>query len=92
LVGPQFSFHLYRKFITMSSLYPEPNKIPSGSYKYALKSLLLGALYLGVQQIAVMYFYPSYLLTKEYASMPFIKRLAYMWMAGKFAFTKVSKN
>jgi lysophospholipid acyltransferase 5 len=90
LIGPQFSFHLYRKLITMS-LYPDANKIPIGSFKCTLKSILLGALYLGVQQIAVMYFYTSYLLTKEYASMSFIKRLAYMWMAGKFAFTKVRK-
>jgi lysophospholipid acyltransferase 5 len=88
LVGPQFSFNLYRKFITVS-LYPDASNIPVGSYRYALKSFLLGALYLGVQQIAVGYFPMSYLLTKEYASKPFIERIMYMWFAGKFSFTKV---
>ncbi|RIA99553.1 MBOAT, membrane-bound O-acyltransferase family-domain-containing protein [Glomus cerebriforme] len=87
LIGPQFSFHLYRKFITMT-LYADANNIPTGSYRYALKSFLLGALYLGVQQIAVGFFPMSYLLTKEYAAKPFINRLAYMWMAAKFSFTK----
>jgi lysophospholipid acyltransferase 5 len=89
LVGPQFSFNLYRKFITMN-LYPDPKNVPAGTYRYALKSFLLGALYLGVQQIAVGFFPMSYLLTEEYAAKPFIKRLAFMWMAGKFSFTKVN--
>ncbi|CAG8511917.1 13203_t:CDS:2 [Dentiscutata heterogama] len=66
LIGPQFSFHLYRKFITMS-LYPDPTNIPSGSYWYALKSFLLGALYLGVQQVGAGYFPQYYLITAEYA-------------------------
>ncbi|RGB34989.1 MBOAT, membrane-bound O-acyltransferase family-domain-containing protein [Rhizophagus diaphanus] len=87
LIGPQFSFNLYRKFITMN-LFPDPNNIPTGSYRYALKSFLIGALYLGVQQIAVGFFPMSYLLTKEYAAKSLIQRLAYMWMAGKFSFTK----
>ncbi len=91
LVGPQFSFHLYRKFITMS-LYPDANNIPTGSNKYALKSFLLGVLYLGIHQIGAGFFPTSYLLTKEYAARPFFGRLFYMWMAGKFAFTKVRKN
>ncbi|GBB90299.1 hypothetical protein RclHR1_01720020 [Rhizophagus clarus] len=87
LVGPQFSFHLYRKFVTMT-LYPDPKSIPAGLYRNALKSFILGALYLGVQQVAAVIFPISYLLTEEYAAKPFIKRLAYMWMAGKFSFTK----
>ncbi|CAG8448610.1 24421_t:CDS:2 [Dentiscutata erythropus] len=66
LIGPQFSFHLYRKFITMS-LYPDPTNIPSGSYWYALKSFLLGALYLGMQQVGAGYFPQYYLITAEYA-------------------------
>ncbi|CAG8776900.1 5091_t:CDS:2, partial [Acaulospora morrowiae] len=87
LIGPQFSFHLYRKFLTVS-LYPDASNVPPGSYKSALKSLTLGALYLGVHQIAVGYFPTSYLITPEYAAKPFIKRLAIMWCAGKFSFTK----
>ncbi|CAG8507532.1 14464_t:CDS:2 [Funneliformis caledonium] len=87
LIGPQFSFHLYRKLITMS-LYADVNNIPSGSYKCALKSFFIGALYLGIQQIGVGFFPMSYLLTKEYAASPFFERLICMWFAGKFAFTK----
>ncbi|CAG8494023.1 14894_t:CDS:2 [Acaulospora colombiana] len=87
LTGPQFSFHLYKKFLTVS-LYPDINNIPPGSYKSALKSLVLGALYLGAYQIGAGYFPTSYLITKEYAARPFIERLAIMWCAGKFSFTK----
>ncbi|RHZ44641.1 hypothetical protein Glove_714g4 [Diversispora epigaea] len=86
LIGPQFSFHLYRKFLT-ASVFPI-NKIPSGSYRAALKSLTLGALYLGAYQIGAAYFPIEYLITKEYAANPFYQRLIIMWFTGKFAFTK----
>ncbi|KAG9304485.1 hypothetical protein G9A89_020049 [Geosiphon pyriformis] len=87
LVGPQFSFSLYKKFITFS-IYPNPNNIPSGSYSHALKSFLLGATYLGVAQIGNGVFPMSYLITKEYAAKNLIERLAFMWFAGKFTFSK----
>ncbi|CAG8571176.1 10748_t:CDS:2 [Racocetra persica] len=87
LIGPQFSFHLYRKFITMS-LYPDPINIPRGSYWFSLKSFLLGALYLGVQQVGSGYFPQSYLLTAEYAAKPFIHKLIIMWWTGKFILSK----
>ncbi|CAJ0909650.1 10256_t:CDS:2 [Entrophospora sp. SA101] len=85
LIGPQFSFHLYRKFITMS-IFPDANKIPPGSYKHALKCFTLGALYLLVRQIGAGSFPASYLLTDEYLNLPFFKRLLIMWATGKFAF------
>ncbi|CAG8488359.1 15584_t:CDS:2 [Cetraspora pellucida] len=87
LIGPQFSFHLYRKFITMS-LYPDPSNIPPRCYWFALKSFLLGALYLGVQQVGSGYFPQSYLLTAEYAAKPFIHKLIIMWWTGKFILSK----
>nr|CAG8433890.1 8260_t:CDS:2 [Entrophospora candida] len=87
LIGPQFSFHLYRKFITMS-IFPDANKIPPGSYKHALKCFTLGALYLLVRQIGAGSFPASYLLTDEYLNLPFFKRLLIMWATGKFAFSK----
>ncbi|CAG8552738.1 2023_t:CDS:2 [Racocetra fulgida] len=87
LIGPQFSFHLYRKFITMS-LYPDPINVPRGSYWFALKSFLLGALYLGVQQVGSGYFPQAYLLTAEYAAKPFIHKLIIMWWTGKFILSK----
>ncbi|CAG8580776.1 573_t:CDS:2 [Gigaspora rosea] len=89
LIGPQFSFHLYRKLITMS-LYPDPTNIPPGSYWHALKSFLLGALYLGVQQVGAGYFPQYYLVTAEYANKPFIHKIIIMWWTGKFILSKVS--
>ncbi|CAG8439294.1 11441_t:CDS:2 [Ambispora gerdemannii] len=87
LTGPQFSFSLYRKFITFS-VYPNPTSIPSGSYKSALKCFLLGAIYLGVYQIAAGFFPITYLITEEYAARTFWEKLAFMWCAAKFSFTK----
>ncbi|KAF0411976.1 MBOAT-domain-containing protein [Gigaspora margarita] len=87
LIGPQFSFHLYRKFLTMT-LFPDATRIPSGSYKSAMKSLFLGALYLGVYEIGSGYFPASYLITADFASKPFINRLMIMWWVGKFSLTK----
>ncbi|CAG8469971.1 340_t:CDS:2 [Gigaspora margarita] len=87
LIGPQFSFHLYRKFITMS-LYPDPTNVPPGSYWHALKSFLLGALYLGVQQVGAGYFPQYYLVTAEYANKPFIHKIIIMWWTGKFILSK----
>ncbi|CAG8555964.1 1049_t:CDS:2 [Ambispora leptoticha] len=87
LIGPQFSFKLYRKFITFS-IYPNPTSIPSGSYKFALKCFLLGAIYLGAHQIAAGFFPINYLITEEYSARPFWEKLAFMWFATKFSFTK----
>lgn len=88
LIGPQFSFHLYRKFLT-ATIFPNINNIPYGSYRAALKSLTLGALYLGVYQIGAAYFPLDYLISNEYAARPFYQRLVIMWFTGKFSFTKV---
>ncbi|CAG8607359.1 5216_t:CDS:2 [Paraglomus occultum] len=87
LTGPQFSYHLYQTFINMRS-YPDPSRIPRGSYKHAFQCIAGGAIYLLVSQIGQMFFPQYVLVSEEFAKWDTLHRFVYFWMVGKFAFSK----
>ncbi|MCS4558987.1 hypothetical protein L9G74_21440, partial [Shewanella sp. C32] len=56
--------------------------------RYVLRCLGLGILYLLAQQVIGSQYPTSYLLTPEYAELPFLKRIFIMTVSGKFVFGK----
>jgi len=101
LAGPQFSFHRYSRFITCDLFKLPPAltttkeneekvkvKIPPAT-SYAIKSYLGGLLYMGLTQVAQMYFPTQYIITPEFASLPLWKRWGIMWLTGKTVLMKV---
>lgn len=92
LVGPQFSFSLYRKFITFDN-YAElsPNdlqKSKKAQMDYMYRCVATGLTYLLVQQLIGSQYPTSYLLTPEFASLNIFKRLVTFWICGKMVYNK----
>lgn len=91
LVGPQFSFSLYNKWIndTGSSLTSEQKEERDRAQTlYIWRSAILAFLYLGLQQTIGATYSTSYLLTEEFQSFCFFKRIVIFTIAGKFAYNK----
>ncbi|KAF9435032.1 Lysophosphatidylcholine acyltransferase 3 [Entomortierella beljakovae] len=103
LVGPQFSFSLYKKFVTMELFnVPAPktaganddadaataNGIPLGSLRYAVRCFFLGVFYLGLGQVLGAYFPTLALLGKAFLERPLWERLFIMWWTGKTVLNK----
>ncbi|GAA5812261.1 hypothetical protein MFLAVUS_005711 [Mucor flavus] len=91
LVGPQFSFSLYSKWIQddNSGLTTEQKEERNRAQTlYIWRCAILAVIYLGLQQTVGSSYSTAYLLTKEYQSFCFIKRLLIFLVAGKFAFNK----
>ncbi|KAI8986323.1 MBOAT, membrane-bound O-acyltransferase family-domain-containing protein [Pilobolus umbonatus] len=91
LVGPQFSFSLYKKWlndthenITMA----EAEERDRAQLLYVYRSAILGTIYLLLQQTIGAVYSTSYLLTKEYSSLGFFNRLFTLLVAGKFTYNK----
>ncbi|KAI8064691.1 MBOAT, membrane-bound O-acyltransferase family-domain-containing protein [Gongronella butleri] len=86
LIGPQFSFSLYQRWLSM---------VPENSWvrvrhqtMYAVRCFLGGLFYLAVQQLIGSRFPSSYLITNEFAARPALERFGLFWLTGKFVFTK----
>ncbi|KAG0242322.1 hypothetical protein BGW41_004536 [Actinomortierella wolfii] len=104
LVGPQFSFSLYKKFITMDLFsVPVPatagkdeinaarataNGIPQGSLRYATRCFFLGIFYLGIGQVLNGFFPTIALLGKAYAERPLLEKVFIYWWTGKTILNK----
>lgn len=96
LVGPQFPFELYRRYLTLELFDESPDKtkpttcvtVPS-SLKYTLRCFLLGAFYLALQQVANVFFPTSFLIDSAFSKLPFWKKIAWIWVVGKFVLNKV---
>ncbi|KNE55754.1 hypothetical protein AMAG_01631 [Allomyces macrogynus ATCC 38327] len=102
LVGPQFSFALYRKYLSldlfatyvpMGAKEAVPVNVPvktllKSSAGYAAKTFAKALLYLGVTQVLQMYFTSSVVLAPEFATAPYYERLYLAWWCGKTALTK----
>lgn len=91
LVGPQFSFSLYSKWIQddNSGLTTEQKEERHRAQTlYIWRCAILALIYLGLQQTVGSSYSTAYLLTKEYQSFCFVKRLLIFLVAGKFAFNK----
>lgn len=92
LIGPQFSYSLYNKFInyeqfdSMSPIKLENAKI--SQKKYVEKCVMIAAGYLVAQQFIGSQFPTSYLLTSDFASLNIFKRLVIFWITGKMVYNK----
>ncbi|CDH55298.1 lysophospholipid acyltransferase 5-like [Lichtheimia corymbifera JMRC:FSU:9682] len=93
LVGPQFSFSLYRRWLASSPFITnetvnDQEEAEKAQMRYVFKCVGLAITYLVLQQgIGAMY-PTSYLLTEEYASLCFLKRVWIMMVTGKFVYNK----
>lgn len=91
LVGPQFSFSLFKKWIndTRQDLTNEQMKEREQSQNiYVWRCILLSATYLALQQTMGATYSTSYLLTEEYSSLNIFMRLLILFTAGKFGYNK----
>ncbi|KAI9190069.1 hypothetical protein H9P43_001502 [Blastocladiella emersonii ATCC 22665] len=102
LVGPQFSFALYRRYLSLDLFrthtpvgtstpaaisMPIPQLLSTGA-KAAAKTFGLAVGYLAVTQVLSMFFSSAIVLTPAFLDAPYYHRLALAWMAGKTALTK----
>ncbi|CAO3611266.1 unnamed protein product [Cunninghamella blakesleeana] len=88
LVGPQFSFSLYRQWLLFNYDANDSNEKLNQQRCYVLKCFTMSIIYLLLQQIIGSQFPTQYLLTKEYSNLPLAKRIFIFWLSGKFVFTK----
>lgn len=91
LVGPQFSFSLFKKWIrdTGNQMTSEQrDERERAQTAYVLRSVILAVIYLGLQQTVGSTYSTAYLLTDEYKAMCFLKRAFIFCVAGKFAYNK----
>ncbi|KAI9476310.1 MAG: MBOAT, membrane-bound O-acyltransferase family-domain-containing protein [Benjaminiella poitrasii] len=91
LVGPQFSFSLFKKWINENRRvlsYDEREERERAQILYVWRCVILSMLYLGLQQTVGAVYSTSYLLTDEYRVLGFFKRIIVFAIAGKFAYIK----
>lgn len=91
LIGPQFSFSLYKRFL--SGPY-NGLKLNNKEYTekiqlvYVLRCVAIGLFYIAVLQLLGAFFPTSYTLTPEYAALPLWKRFFAYWICGKLVYVK----
>ncbi|KAL7754334.1 hypothetical protein RI367_000315 [Sorochytrium milnesiophthora] len=102
LVGPQFSFSLYKRYLTLELFQPpttssakQPSmtaaaltKVLQTSKPYALRTFGTAVAYLAVTQVLQAFFPSSALLTKAYLAQSLPHRAWTLWWCGKTALTK----
>ncbi|KAI9247988.1 MBOAT, membrane-bound O-acyltransferase family-domain-containing protein [Phascolomyces articulosus] len=93
LVGPQFSFSLYRKWLSTTPLQEEGNAVAQeeaekDQMRYVFRCLGLAVVYLAIQQGIGGNYPTSYLLTDEYASLGLLRRIWIFMVTGKFVYNK----
>ncbi|XP_059609957.1 lysophospholipid acyltransferase 5 [Phlebotomus argentipes] len=82
LVGPQFPYHQYERFLAK-----EFDKY-QGFVDAGFKRFLLGFFYLAVYQVGNIFASDSHLLSEEYASSGYFKRLILMGLWGRLTLYK----
>lgn len=89
LVGPQFSFSLYHRFINAQNLTLDARGFaPGGAVTAAKNCLLVGIGYLALQQVLSGFAPLIYVSTPEFLKHSFLYRVVYMWFSGKGVVTK----
>lgn len=79
LIGPQFPYRRYKRFIEGEF------KQHDGNLEAGLKRMSVGFVYLIVSQIGAVYFPNSYILSDDYAKVSYFWRLAYLGIWAKVA-------
>ncbi|XP_011198184.2 lysophospholipid acyltransferase 5 [Bactrocera dorsalis] len=82
LIGPQFPYRRYKRFIEGEF------KQHDGNLEAGLKRMSVGFVYLIVSQIGAVYFPNTYILSDEYAKVSYFWRLAYLGVWAKVAIYK----
>ncbi|KAI9495203.1 MBOAT, membrane-bound O-acyltransferase family-domain-containing protein [Zychaea mexicana] len=92
LVGPQFSFSLYRRWLASSPLQEgsavAQEEAEKDQMRYVFRCLGLAVVYLAIQQGVGGNYPTSYLLTDEFASLCFLRRIWIFIITGKFVYNK----
>lgn len=91
LIGPQFSFSLYSRFL--SGPYNGVNiKNMKHAEKiqltYIIRCVSIGIVYIIILQTVGVYYPTSYVLTKEYAAQYLLQRNVNYWLCGKMVYIK----
>uniref|UniRef100_A0A1A9WEM6 Lysophospholipid acyltransferase 5 n=1 Tax=Glossina brevipalpis TaxID=37001 RepID=A0A1A9WEM6_9MUSC len=82
LVGPQFPFQRYRRFINGEFTQYK------GSVQEGMKRLSVGLVYLGIRQVGTMMLPDDFFLTDSYANQTILRKVLYMGLWGKFSLYK----
>ncbi|KAI8334729.1 MBOAT, membrane-bound O-acyltransferase family-domain-containing protein [Chlamydoabsidia padenii] len=92
LVGPQFSFSLYRRWVDnplfLGKQVTDWDETYKGQQRYMVRCILLAILYLGLQQLVGAAFTSSSLLSHDYQQLPFLQRCWHLLVTGKFVYGK----
>ncbi|ORX89305.1 MBOAT-domain-containing protein [Basidiobolus meristosporus CBS 931.73] len=84
LIGPQFSFSLYKRFLNLQPQPKDNHSLPDGAYTRTLRCIGVGVFYLALQQLIGSHYPMLFTTTTKYAQLPFLDKFIYMWIAGKF--------
>jgi len=89
LTGPQFTFRMYKKFITKENFMAKKvdGHIPS-SVGPALQKFFLGVLYLGLQNAGAMFYTPSIYSTTRFVNMGLLEKVVTTVLVGKIFIMK----
>ncbi|KAI8984455.1 MBOAT, membrane-bound O-acyltransferase family-domain-containing protein [Mycotypha africana] len=91
LIGPQFSFSLYQRFLNGPYNGTKPaNKglVEKAQMTYTARCLVLGLIYIVFLQVMGAIYPSSYLLTSDYASRSFLARNIIYYLCGKQVIVK----
>ena len=92
LVGPQFSFDLYHRFLHNTHI---PTKditskvLDESKWKYLISCLSKGVFYLVLTLLLQQIIWTEYVLSDEFVSLPLSIRCFWMWLAGRAVINKV---
>ncbi|ORX87554.1 MBOAT-domain-containing protein, partial [Anaeromyces robustus] len=95
IVGPQFSFRRYKKFISFElfntkdiSMEKDLEKLLESSRKHSILHFLKGLIYTAIFFLISSRYYSSFILTKEFTEFNIIKKFIYVWITGRFVLFK----
>ncbi|XP_066149249.1 lysophospholipid acyltransferase 5 [Euwallacea fornicatus] len=90
LVGPQFSMRRFLDFTGGKFHFMGPNGefLPPDSAKWAAVRFCMGVFYVGLFQILSLFVYDDLIISEEFASMSFIKRMLMLGVWGRYIMYK----
>ncbi|KAI7906541.1 MBOAT, membrane-bound O-acyltransferase family-domain-containing protein [Cokeromyces recurvatus] len=96
LIGPQFSFSLYNRFLSSTGPYNRQKIVDKKALmhtkraqkNYINRCLMIGIIYIILLQTIGAIYPTSYILTPEFSNQSFLKKLVEFWICGKMVFVK----